>query len=121
MRGFTLVELLISIAIIGMITALVLVKYGSFSSTTLLKSTAYEIALTLREAQVKSVSVLGSDPNFDYPYGVTFSPNSKTYTAFIYKDTDLDAVPQYDKGSASPKATDIQTFRLDHSMTIDDV
>lgn len=84
-RGFTLVELLISIAIMGIVSAIVLVKYNSFDSTTLLKSTAYEIALALREAQVKSVSATrGYGNSFEFPYGVTFTPGSKVYVAFQY-------------------------------------
>lgn len=57
-RGFTLVELLISIAIITVITAIVVVRYRQFDSTVLLKGAAYEIALALREAQIQSVSAV---------------------------------------------------------------
>jgi prepilin-type N-terminal cleavage/methylation domain-containing protein len=71
--GFTLIELLISCAIISIITALVLVKYSGFDSTVLLKSAAYEMALGIREAQVKSVSVMRGSSGFDSMYGVFFS------------------------------------------------
>ena len=68
-RGFTLVELLITFAIIAIITGIVLVKYKAFDSTVLLKSAAYELSLNLRETQAKSVSVRGdggSGINFRY-------------------------------------------------------
>jgi len=77
--GFTLIELLISIAIIGVLTGIVLVRYGSFNSTTLLKSTAYEISLNIREAQVRSVSASRGGAGFDVPFGVLFEEGKSTY------------------------------------------
>ena len=86
-QGFTLIELLISMAIIAIVTGIVLVKYNSFDSTVLLKNQAYEIALLLRESQIKSVSVVQNNKNtFDYPYGVSFTPASSTYQSFLYKN-----------------------------------
>lgn len=121
--GFTLVELLISIAIVGIVTSIVLVKYGSFDSTVLLKSLAYEIALTLREAQVRSVSVSRSANSFDYPYGVTFSvatpQEKKRYISFRYKNAT--AHPVYDVGEASPVAEDIRTFPISRTMEVQDL
>ncbi len=122
-RGFTLVELLISISIIGIVTAIVLVKYTSFDSTVLLKSLAYEIALTLREAQIKSVSVLrtGSDANtFLYPFGVTFTPGEKAYTVFRFASPT--AGPSYDIGGSGPDlAEDVSTTNIERSMRISEV
>ena len=86
-NGFTLIELLISMAIISIITGIVLVKYNSFDSTVLLKNQAYEIALLLRESQIKSVSVVRNDADtFSYPYGASFAPVSSMYQSFLYKD-----------------------------------
>lgn len=124
--GFTLVELLISIAIVGIVTSLVLVKYGSFDSTVLLKSLAYEIALTLREAQVRSVSVSRSevDQSFDQPFGVTFSlDSSKQYTTFRYANAETDPTkpfyyPRYDTSNG---AQDIRTFIIPRTMQITDL
>ena len=97
-RGFTLVELLVSIAIIVIITSMVLLRYDKFDSTILLKNTAYDIALTLREAQVRSVSAMrGGASQSKYPYGVTFTPglvSGKEYTTFRYNDEI--AYPKYD-------------------------
>jgi prepilin-type N-terminal cleavage/methylation domain-containing protein len=118
--GFTLVELLISIAIIGVVTSIVLVKYGSFDSTVLLKGLAYEMALTLREAQVRSVSVArnagGTETgNFDYPFGVTFSlSNPKQYVLFRYEDGGQTAYPEY----GVPAAKDLRVFPISRTMRI---
>ena len=84
-RGFTLIELLVSIGIIGIVTSIVLVRYGSFDSTTILKNAAYDVALALRESQVRSISVVrGSDASFDSAYGISLSTDTDTYTAFRY-------------------------------------
>lgn len=74
-------------AIISIITGIVLVKFNSFDSTVLLKNQAYEIALLLRESQIKSVSVVRNDADtFSYPYGASFTPLSSVYQSFLYKD-----------------------------------
>ena len=123
-RGFTLIELLISFAIIGIITAIVLFKYSSFDSTTLLKGAAYEIALNLREAQVKSVSVVRNNDNnnFDNPYGISFTPGEKTYQAFSYKDEAIappDRLnPKYDTSGLAVK---VGETTLDRGMYVKDV
>lgn len=77
-RGFTTVELLVSLAIFIVMTSLVVTKYGNFNQSTLLTDTAYDVALTLRLAQsyglsVKNASAAGSAANFSYPYGLDFN------------------------------------------------
>lgn len=121
-KGFTLVELLISVAIISIVTATVLVRHNSFDSTVLLKSAAYEIALSLREAQIKSLSQVrsGNDQmSFNYPYGMSFTPGSKIYTVFKYASPTQR--PYNDSAQSSPLASIINTFTLDRSMQVSDV
>jgi prepilin-type N-terminal cleavage/methylation domain-containing protein len=128
--GFTLIELLISVAIIGIVTSIVLLKYTAFDSTTLLKGAAYEIALALRETQMKSVSVVqDDDDNFRSPYGVSFTPVQKSYALFRYTDEAEvypKPIPVYDIMEDSVAADDkrsvnIGTSTLDRSMRIQDV
>jgi prepilin-type N-terminal cleavage/methylation domain-containing protein len=121
-RGFTLPELLISIAIIGIITSITLVKYSAFDSTVLAKSAAYEVALTLREAQVNSVSVkrgeINGDENiFSYPYGVHFEEKSSTYTAYVFRSSNSIDYPSYGNSSSE----DVGTFTMDRGMKIIDI
>ncbi len=74
-KGFTLVELLVSIAIFVLITGLVLVKYSSFDGGILLTNLAYDVALTIREAQASALNVRETDlgsANFVAPYGAHF-------------------------------------------------
>lgn len=74
--GFSILEVLISAAIIGIITAVIVVRYGSFNNAILLKSQAYEIAIDIRETQQFAVSVRGSSGAFREDYGVYFSLGS---------------------------------------------
>ena len=83
-RGFSIMEMLITAAIIGIITALVTFKYGSFNNLILLKNQAYQIALELREMQSRSISAVGNNEDFRRPYGLYFSTANRTqYIVFI--------------------------------------
>ncbi len=91
--GFSLVELIVSIAIITLITGVVLARYGSFNSTILLTNLAYDIALSIREAQVLGISVRGEAGVFVSAYGVHFTEGT-SYLLFI----DSDDSGTYDSG-----------------------
>ena len=118
-RGFTLIELLISAAIITVISAIVLVRFTSFDGTVLVKSLAYEVAAGVREAQIYSVSVVNasaSDPNFRYPYGVTFTPDATSYTLFRFNNASTAVTPYYDTN-----ALPLKVIAFNGSMKITDV
>ncbi len=100
-RGFTLAEMTIVAAIFGILTAVVVFKYGDFTSNLLVSNMAYEIALTVRQAQVFGVGVRGAvdgeGVSFDYPYGVYFNlldgssggvGESRNFILFVDRDND---------------------------------
>jgi prepilin-type N-terminal cleavage/methylation domain-containing protein len=121
-RGFTLIELLISVAIIGILTTIVVLKYKSFDSTVLLKSAAYEAALTLRESQIKSMSAVRGTNSFDFPRGVAFTRGSQTYLAFIFNSTLATEYPRYDKTDPDPDyATSLATTTIGRSVQVSDL
>ena len=63
-------------AIITLLTTLVMVRYGAFNSAVLLKNQAYEIALDIRDTQVRAVSVRSDGNEFREEYGLFFSRRS---------------------------------------------
>jgi prepilin-type N-terminal cleavage/methylation domain-containing protein len=72
--GFTLVELVVSIAIFAIMTALVVAKYGNFNNSLLLTNLAYDVAGTIRTAQTYGLSVRSTDTGVLPPaYGVFFN------------------------------------------------
>jgi len=81
--GFTLVELLISISIFTVITAVSVFSYSGFNSSVLVTNLAYDIALSVRQAQFYGITVKQSGTNgFDSGYGVHFTRNSSSYVLF---------------------------------------
>jgi prepilin-type N-terminal cleavage/methylation domain-containing protein len=81
-RGFSLIELMVTVAIVMLVTGISLARYGSFNNSVLLKSQAYELALDIRQTQLYGVSVTGQSGNFDDPFGIVFSQEDNTYTLF---------------------------------------
>lgn len=81
-RGFTLIELLAVTVIITIITLTLLLRQSTFDSATVLRSVTYGVALSVRQAQVYGVSVLGSSNagNVQYAsaYGLYFDKTTPT-------------------------------------------
>lgn len=82
--GFTLIEILVAIAIMGLITAVVVFKQGDLSDSISVDNVANDINLQIRQAQVYGISVketaVGSNV-FTTAYGVDF--NKTTSGTFI--------------------------------------
>ena len=77
-KGFTLIELLVTITIFVILTGVVLFSQTGFNNTILLKSLAYDVALTIRQAQDYGVNVNESKTllNPFAPFGVYFNLNT---------------------------------------------
>jgi prepilin-type N-terminal cleavage/methylation domain-containing protein len=88
-KGFTLMEMIVVIALIATISTLVLFNNVKLNSAILTSNTAYEIGLIIREAQVAGLGVTAGvgTQNFNYAHGVHFDMNNKTQ-AIIFSDTD---------------------------------
>ena len=75
-KGFTLVELMISVTIFMIMKVLLVVKFGSFNQSVLITNISYDAALVIRQAQNYGIGVANSSKtttSFQYPYGVSFS------------------------------------------------
>jgi type II secretory pathway pseudopilin PulG len=90
-RGFGLIELLVTISIMMLVSAVILAKQSAFNGATLLRSQAYEVALGVREVQMGVVSAQSDGlGTFRSVQGVYFNTNnSGTYR--IFKDADNDS------------------------------
>ena len=120
-RGFTIIELVISVAIFVSMTALVVAKYSTFNSSTFLTDTAYDTALVIRLAQtyglsVKNSAAAGGTANFGTPYGIDFdtgadacggsTSNPTTFTMFA------DSNPSTADGLCGASDTSINSYTI---------
>lgn len=96
--GFSIPELLVSIAIITIVTSILLFRFSIFNNTTLLNSQAYEIALDIRQAQVAGISVRGDGPTlFEEEYGMYFDLADDKQYIFFRDSGDINPA-RYDAG-----------------------
>ncbi len=96
--GFTVIELLVSVSIFALINTVILAKYNQFNAGILLTDLAYEIALSVREAQVYGLGARETTPgsaNFNASYGTHFTyADNKVFDLFY----DLDGSGGYTDG-----------------------
>jgi len=75
-KGFTLLEMLVVLSISTIIIGVVLFNYRDADSSLIMRNLAYEVSLTIRQAQTYGLGVRdsGVDNNaFDVAYGVQFA------------------------------------------------
>lgn len=85
LRGFTLIEMLVVLAIIVIITAIAIVGQTSFNKTLVLTNTAYNLALSIREAQSYGLSTRAFGTVQNSGYGVRLNRAALT-TYSTYAD-----------------------------------
>jgi len=85
--GFGLIELMVSISIMSIVMAVILVRQSSFNSAVLLRSQAYEVALSLRTVQLSAVSASNDAGDFRDVLGIHFDTSENTDGLFrIFRD-----------------------------------
>jgi prepilin-type N-terminal cleavage/methylation domain-containing protein len=82
--GFTLIELLVTISMFVIITGVVLVNSNKFDSSILLHNFAYDVALTIKQAQLYGVNVTENSSG-------TFNSNGEAYGVYFNTDTAKDS------------------------------
>ncbi len=114
-RGFTLVELMVSISIFMLLTGVTLMSYPKFSNKLSLDLLAEDIALSLRQAQIFGSSVLGSKSTTAGQtktfgaYGIHFEKPTATnpYAYLLFADIDNQAPQTMRKFNIDPPETPI--------------
>lgn len=132
-NGFTLIELMVVLAIIAALSAVVITSQGSFNKTLILANTAYDIALTIRSTQSFGISSRSIIDIMNTGYGVHFQ-RGNSFTFFA--DTNL---PDENNCHGLPSSGDINapdakpgncvydgggefvnTYTLGNGITVDD-
>ncbi len=96
-KGFTLIELMVSFAIMAIVSTVIIYNHQKFNDNLEITNLSYEVALALRQAQVYGVSVrdfkeggvsTSEENRFSTPYGIHFgataSGKNKDNTSFIF-------------------------------------
>ncbi len=106
-RGFTMIELIVTISILVIITTSIFIKYPTFRQNISLKRTAQEVALTIRQAQVYGLSTKEFQPETSIfsGYGVHFESGTDSFILFADADNDK----TYDGASENVQVFQIQT------------
>jgi prepilin-type N-terminal cleavage/methylation domain-containing protein len=88
-KGFTLIELLVTITMFVILTGVVLVNSNKFDNSILLHNFAYDVALTIKQAQSYGVNVReNSSGSFNSAYGVYFDRTISSTNFILFNDVD---------------------------------
>jgi prepilin-type N-terminal cleavage/methylation domain-containing protein len=83
LKGFTLIEILISVTIIAILSAIIFMSVISFRNRQIIKNTTIEVAQAFEEAKVKTITSYN-----DEVYGVHFEESSVSLFAGETYDAD---------------------------------
>jgi prepilin-type N-terminal cleavage/methylation domain-containing protein len=124
-RGFTLIELLVVFGIIVTIMGVVFTNQGSFNKTLVLSTTAYDVALTMRNAATFGLGSRAAGSTANVGYGLHFDKTTPA-TFVLFADTSPAAscaTPDCKPGDGtytSGSDTLVRTYALGNGITITD-
>jgi prepilin-type N-terminal cleavage/methylation domain-containing protein len=120
-KGFTIVELIVVLAIFGFVSSIILFNYSGFSTNITIQDLSQQIALELRKAQVYALGTHTlTGGGFPKGYGVYFDlSDPKHFTLFA----DINGNRQYDSigqcGSAGAEC--VETFSINTGDKIEKI
>jgi len=106
-RAFTLVELLVVTGILTVLTTIVLANHSVFGGAITLQNLAYDIALSVREAQTYGISVSQFNSQFSAGYGMHFRASSPTSFILFSDVVQSSGKGHYDGSDELARLTDI--------------
>ncbi len=102
--GFSLMEMLVSIAIVALIMAVVVLNQGDFTDSFNLSTNINDLELQIRQEQVFGISVKEFENEFSSAYGVSLSTFSEEEKLFyiVFADRTISGSKNgiYDSGSS---------------------
>lgn len=90
-RGFTMIELVVTMGIFALMLGVALSNYNQFSRGALFANDVEGFALSLREAQIYGTGVRAAGASFDVAYGVHIDI-TKPFEYSIFADKNRDGV-----------------------------
>ncbi len=91
--GFTVIELIVVVGIVVTISSIVLASYSQFGGTVLLRNLAYDVALSVREAQIFGISARSfGGVEFAAGHGVYFDLQETNRSFTLFTDANEDGV-----------------------------
>ncbi len=119
--GFTLIELVVTMAIMALITTVTLANHSKFGGQVMLRNLAYEMALIIREAQAYGVSVRKADniTDFESGYGIHFNANNTTqYVMFADTYKKSGVIIRGEDGMRNTALEDVNTYYIGRGYKI---
>ncbi len=116
-KGFSLIELIVTVSIISVILSVVLYNYGGFNDKLSLSSATQELAIGVRQAQTYGINVKESTVSsgqFNYAHGIYLSTQTPS-SYVIYVDSNSNNV--YDSGAGEL----VETVNLRNGITINNI
>ncbi|MCA9363224.1 prepilin-type N-terminal cleavage/methylation domain-containing protein [Candidatus Kaiserbacteria bacterium] len=126
--GFGLIELLVSISILTIVMGAIMAQQNSYNGAVLLRSQAYDLALSIREVQLATVSVQGFAGDYRTNLGIYFDLDTSSLygdrQAFhVYRDNSspniYDPVEKYGVQGNLDKRFEISEIRNENGNSIE--
>jgi prepilin-type N-terminal cleavage/methylation domain-containing protein len=122
-RGFTLIELLLVMGILALMMGVVVSNHSRFGGKVLLRTLAYDTALTIRQAQTFGISVRQSSATagteFTAGYGINIDTTTVTGTTNQFRM--FSDISGNDGVFTSGSDTTTQTYNISRGYVISDL
>lgn len=123
-KAFTIVEVVISIAIVTILMTTAVLNYYTFNDNLALSSAGQEMAISVRQAQSYGLNVRESarySGIFNYAYGIYFNPIDSPSDYYIFIDANANGLYEPGNGCGSVSTECIERITVRHRVIITDI